>query len=178
MVSHNSTVTKVLFLVATSLAVTSLVLLLVWYLQFRGGFTYWYDVEHLKQLFSWHPLLITIGLVLINGEGTLIFIKKNEKKLNVIGARVAAMLLFRIMERRAWTKWLHAVLQALGFILTVLGCHVVVVRRDLNNPPKAHLYNIHGWFGILAVFLFACQVRPDIHTQRHLSVAQVSNHQK
>jgi len=157
MVSHNSTVTKVLFLVATSLAVTSLVLLLVWYLQFRGGFTYWYDVEHLKQLFSWHPLLITIGLVLINGE---------------------AMLLFRIMERRAWTKWLHAVLQALGFILTVLGCHVVVVRRDLNNPPKAHLYNIHGWFGILAVFLFACQVRPDIHTQRHLSVAQVSNHQK
>jgi len=68
------------------------------------------------------------------------------------------MLVFRVMERRSWTKWLHAALQTLGFILTVLGTHAVFVRRDLNNPPKAHLYNIHGWFGILAVFLFACQL--------------------
>ena len=66
----NATVIKMLFLVANCLGMTSLVLLLAWYLQFRGGFTYWYDTQHLKQLFSWHPLLITIGLVLINGEGT------------------------------------------------------------------------------------------------------------
>ena len=70
------------------------------------------------------------------------------------------MLMYRVMPHGKGTaKWLHGVLQAVGFVLTVLGCHAVVVRRNLNDPPKPHLYNIHGWFGILAVFLFACQVR-------------------
>ena len=65
----SETAVKILFWLATSTGVASFALLLAWYLQFRGGFTWWYDVDHLKLLFSWHPILITTGLVLLNGLG-------------------------------------------------------------------------------------------------------------
>ena len=60
-----------LFVTAGVCGAATFFLLLAWFLQFRGGYTWWYDRDHLKMLFNWHPILITTGMVLINGAGII-----------------------------------------------------------------------------------------------------------
>ena len=64
-----------------------IVLVTVWLACFRGGFAWTSDPAH---QFNWHPLLMTIGLVVLYGNGEMnisqfvfrFFLCRNTRKLN------------------------------------------------------------------------------------------------
>ena len=54
-------------------------------------------------------------------------------------------------------KIIHASLNALSFIFTVLGLVTVFDFHNANSIPN--MYSIHSWIGMGTVILFSSQVR-------------------
>lgn len=113
----------------------AVVLMGIWMGHFRKGFA-WTENPNLE--FNWHPLLMTLGLIYLYGNGILIY-------------RV-----FR-GERKKKLKLTHAAIMISAFFLTVIGLKAVFDSHNLKKPPVANLYSLHSWMGIITVILFACQ---------------------
>lgn len=113
----------------------AVVLMGIWMGHFRKGFA-WSDNPPLQ--FNWHPLLLTLGLIYLYGNGILIY-------------RV-----FR-HERKKKLKLAHAGIMISAFLLTVIGLKAVFDSHNLGDPPVANLYSLHSWMGIITVILFAMQ---------------------
>ncbi|KAL3636515.1 hypothetical protein CASFOL_018814 [Castilleja foliolosa] len=108
-------------------------LVLIWNVHYRGGLALVSEDKSL--IFNVHPVLMVIGLVLLNGE---------------------AMLAYKTVPgTKNFKKLVHLSLQFLAFILSIIGIWAVWknhVDRGLDN-----FYSLHSWLGLACFFLFAIQ---------------------
>lgn len=96
-----------------------------------GGFAGSGDLE-----FNWHPLLMTISLVYLYGNGILVY-------------RIARH------ERKSRLKVAHAVVMGSATLLACGGLKAVFDFHSFKEIP--HSYSLHSWLGLLAVSLAVLQ---------------------
>ncbi|XP_047446912.1 lysosomal membrane ascorbate-dependent ferrireductase CYB561A3 isoform X2 [Mugil cephalus] len=122
------------YLLCLCLSVACVACVCVWSRHWRGGFAW--DGTALQ--FNWHPVLMVTGLVVVYGNGAVLY-------------RVP---LTWGQNKLPW-KLLHAALMLLSLILSIVGLCAVF---DFHNAQNiANLYSLHSWIGIAAMALFAMQ---------------------
>lgn len=115
--------------------VLAIILLAVFFGQYRGGFSWTSD---LTKEFNYHPLFMTLGMVFFYGDAILAYrVFRDVKKLRV--------------------KILHGSLLALSLIFASIGLKAVFDSHNLSNPPTENLYSLHSWVGMTAVVFFGLQ---------------------
>ncbi|KAG6720318.1 hypothetical protein I3843_03G055200 [Carya illinoinensis] len=108
-------------------------LVLTWTLHYRGGLALISDDKDL--IFNVHPVLMVIGLLLLNGE---------------------AMLAYKtISGTKSFRKLIHLTLQSLAFCLSVIG--VWAALKFHNEKGIDNFYSLHSWLGLACLFLFGIQ---------------------
>ncbi|XP_051878041.1 plasma membrane ascorbate-dependent reductase CYBRD1 [Pristis pectinata] len=124
-----------LLLAALLLGTLSIATVLIWVLHWRRGLAW--DSGLLE--FNWHPVLSTIGFIVINGFALIIY-------------------------RLPWTwnlskplmKNIHAGLNIATFILMIIS---LVAVFDFHNSKKIpNMYSLHSWIGLAAVIMYALQI--------------------
>ncbi|XP_015946517.1 transmembrane ascorbate ferrireductase 2 [Arachis duranensis] len=122
-----------IFTTVRAFGVAVTVLLLIWTLHFRGGLALISDNKDL--IFNVHPVLMVIGLVLINGEG---------------------MLAYKTLSgTKSFRKTVHLTLQFLSLILSLIGVWAAWkfhIDKGIDN-----FYSLHSWLGLACLFLFSIQ---------------------
>ncbi|XP_042502493.1 transmembrane ascorbate ferrireductase 2 [Macadamia integrifolia] len=121
----------VLLVRITGMVVASLVL--IWAFRYRGGLALISDDKDL--IFNVHPVLMVIGLILLNGEAILAY------------KTVSGTKRFR--------KAVHLTLQSLAFCLSVIG--VWAALKFHNEKGIDNFYSLHSWLGLACLFLFGIQ---------------------
>merc|ERR1711915_988631 len=90
---------------------------------------------------NWHPILMTLSLIFLYGNGALIYRlipPRNES--HKLGLKIG-----------------HATIMMLAFILMVIGLQAAFDSHNLAVPPKANMYTLHSWIGLMAALLFGVQ---------------------
>ncbi|KAJ6421456.1 CYTOCHROME B561-RELATED [Salix viminalis] len=108
-------------------------LVLTWTVHYRGGLAL---VSANKDLiFNVHPVLMVIGLVLVNGE---------------------AMLAYKTVPgTKSFKKLVHLTLQFLAFCLSLIGFWTAL--KFHNDKGIDNFYSLHSWLGLACLFLFSIQ---------------------
>ncbi|XP_041855204.1 cytochrome b ascorbate-dependent protein 3 [Melanotaenia boesemani] len=122
------------YLLCLGLGLACVVGVCVWNSWWRGGFA-WDGSSH---QFNWHPVLMVTGLVVLYGNGAVVY----------------RIPLTWGQNKLPW-KLLHAALMLLSLILSIVGLCAVFDFHNSNNTPN--LYSLHSWIGIAATALFAMQ---------------------
>ncbi|CAG2101934.1 unnamed protein product [Medioppia subpectinata] len=120
------------FILSQVLGLFVIVLVSVWISKYLGGIGFATN----SQLFNFHPLLMTLGMVFLFGD---------------------AILVYRVLrnERKKILKILHAVLNGSALVLALLGSWAVYRFHYNMNIPN--LYSLHSWIGGLTMVLFTGQ---------------------
>ncbi|CAL1567853.1 unnamed protein product [Knipowitschia caucasica] len=105
-----------------------------WSLHWRGGFAW--DGSPLQ--FNWHPVLMVSGLVIIYGNGAVVYRIPSSWK-----------------QRKLVCKLVHAGMMLVALLLSGLGLSAVFDFHTSISIP--HLYSVHSWVGISTVLLFSFQ---------------------
>lgn len=123
----------------------AVVLMGIWTGHHLGGFAWQGDPNH---QFNWHPLLMTLGMIYLYGNGLLMY------------------RMFR-NERKRKLKLLHAGVMISVFFLAVIALKAVFDSHNLKpcKDPKSegdfcpvpNLYSLHSWMGLITVILFLFQ---------------------
>ncbi|KAM7278892.1 hypothetical protein ACFE04_006026 [Oxalis oulophora] len=122
-----------IFLLVRVLGVIATVLVLTWSVHYRGGLALVSDKADL--IFNVHPVLMLIGLVLINGE---------------------AMLAYKTVQgTRSFKKKVHMVLQFIAFLLSIIGLWAAIKFHNVKGIDN--FYSLHSWLGLACIFLFGIQ---------------------
>ncbi|KAE8673135.1 putative transmembrane ascorbate ferrireductase 2 [Hibiscus syriacus] len=122
-----------IFLVIRVLGVVVTAILFTWTLHYRGGLALISDNKDL--IFNVHPVLMVIGLLLLNGE---------------------AMLAYKTVPgTKNFKKLVHLTIQCLAFILSTIG--VWAALKFLNDRGIENFYSLHSWLGLACLFLFVIQ---------------------
>ena len=109
----------------------------IWMGNYGGGFGF---QDNPSNEFHWHPLMLSIGILLLNGEAIMIYRGLRDIK-------------------KVYTKAIHASLQFCGFLFICIGGKAIYDSRVLNKPaPKPHLLSIHSWIGLTTIVLFILQL--------------------
>lgn len=128
----------ILYGLTAGLSSLLIVEMFVWIFHFRGGFAWQADPEH---QFNWHPLLMTISLVVLYGHGILVYrLLRNERKKKL--------------------KLLHAAIMISSLLLASIGLKAVFDSHNLAPPPDGpypNLYTLHSWMGLATVIFFSLQ---------------------
>ncbi|XP_072300125.1 plasma membrane ascorbate-dependent reductase CYBRD1 [Eucyclogobius newberryi] len=113
----------------------AIIFVLTWVLHYRDGLAW----DGGSAEFNWHPVLMVVGLIFLQGTAIIIF-------------------------RLPWTwacnklvmKWIHASLHLLAFTLAVIS---TVAVFDFHNAAKIpNMYSLHSWLGIAAITLYCLQI--------------------
>lgn len=123
-----------IFLAVRLLGVALCALVLIWNVHFRGGLAL--VSEDRSLIFNVHPVLMVIGLLVLNGEAMLAY--KN------------------LSGTKNFRKLVHLSLQFLAFFLSLFGLWVVWKNRF--DRGKENFYSLHSWLGLLSLFLFGIQL--------------------
>ncbi|XP_047314809.1 transmembrane ascorbate ferrireductase 2 [Impatiens glandulifera] len=108
-------------------------LVITWSVHYRGGLAL--IAENKDLIFNVHPVLMVIGLVLINGE---------------------AMLAHKTIDgTKGLKKLVHLTLQFLAFCLSLIG--VWAAYKFHNDKGIDNFYSLHSWLGLASLFLFSIQ---------------------
>ncbi|KDP32926.1 hypothetical protein JCGZ_12957 [Jatropha curcas] len=108
-------------------------LVLTWSVHYRGGLALVSDNKDL--IFNVHPVLMVIGLILMNGE---------------------AMLAYKTVQgTKNFKKLVHLTLQLLAFSLSLIG--VWAALKFHNDKGIDNFYSLHSWLGLACLFLFGIQ---------------------
>ncbi|KAK8541780.1 hypothetical protein V6N13_137629 [Hibiscus sabdariffa] len=122
-----------IFVVIRLLGIVITAILLAWTFHYRGGMALISDNKDL--IFNVHPVLMVIGLVLLNGE---------------------AMLAYKtISGTKSFKKLVHLTVQCLAFILSIIG--VWAALKFHNDKGIENFYSLHSWLGLACLFLFGIQ---------------------
>ncbi|CDP02400.1 unnamed protein product [Coffea canephora] len=115
------------------LGIAVTVTVLTWTVHYRGGLAL---VSTNKDLiFNVHPVLMVIGLVLLNGE---------------------AMLAYKTVPgTKSFKKLVHLLLQFLALSFSVIG--LWAAWKFHNDKGIDNFYSLHSWLGLACLFLFAIQ---------------------
>ncbi|KAM8761552.1 lysosomal membrane ascorbate-dependent ferrireductase CYB561A3 isoform 2-T2 [Acanthopagrus schlegelii] len=116
------------------LGLACVVCVCVWNSQWRGGFAW--DGSGLQ--FNWHPVLMVTGLVVLYGNGAVLYRIPLSWGHNKFPWKVA-----------------HAAVMLLAFVLSVVGLCAVFDFHNNNHTPN--MYSLHSWIGITATALFCTQ---------------------
>lgn len=111
--------------------VTTIILLLIWLLHYRGGLNL--DSDYASRVFNVHPFLMFSGFIFLAGEGMMAY------------KTVRA-------ERRV-QKFVHMGLNLSALVLGIIGVHAAFKFHDRVNI--SHMDSLHSWIGI-ATFCFFC----------------------
>lgn len=125
----------VFFSLALAVGFLSIVFVLIWVLHFREGLGW----DGGSAEFNWHPLLMVIGFIFLQGIAIVVY-------------------------RLPWTwkcskqmmKFIHAGLNVLAFILAVISLVAVFDFHNAKNIPN--MYSLHSWVGLAAVILYPAQI--------------------
>ncbi|OQR73332.1 cytochrome b561-like [Tropilaelaps mercedesae] len=112
------------------------IMVLLWGLLCNGGFS-GPSIPHLW--FNWHPLLMTLGLIIIQGDSILIYrVLRNEAKPRL--------------------KLIHTFLHFSAFLMVVGGLKTVLDSHNYAEPkPIPNFYSLHSFVGLTAVIMFGIQ---------------------
>ncbi|KAJ9147385.1 hypothetical protein P3X46_029555 [Hevea brasiliensis] len=122
-----------IFTVVRLLGVLVTALVLTWTVHYRGGLALASDNKDL--IFNVHPVLMVIGLILINGE---------------------AMLAYKTVPgTKSFKKLVHLTVQFLAFCLSLIG--VWAALKFHNDKGIDNFYSLHSWLGLACLFLFGIQ---------------------
>jgi len=124
---------KPAFITVEVVGISMVVMVSVWAGHCLGGFG---GSSHPDLEFNWHPLLMTISLIYLYGNGILVYrIARNERKSRL--------------------KVAHAVVMGSATILACLGLKAVFDFHSAKGIP--HTYSLHSWLGLTAVSLAIVQ---------------------
>ncbi|ENN72614.1 uncharacterized protein LOC109542890 [Dendroctonus ponderosae] len=120
----------------TSLAHVSVVLFvyLILKLAFRGEF----------EFFTWHPILMAVGWMLLMTEG-LFAINKNNTY-------------WRLKTKGGFRVQIHVAILAIGYVLSIAGFVIVYINKE--NKGKHHFISWHALFGLIGLI---CTCPPVIN---------------
>lgn len=122
-----------LFLCVRVLGLIVAALVLVWNIRYRGGLALIAEDKNL--IFNVHPVMMVIGLVLLNGE---------------------AMLAYKTVSgTKSYKKLVHLSLQFLAFSFGIIG--LWSAWKFHNDKGIDNFYSLHSWLGLLCIFLFTIQ---------------------
>lgn len=122
-----------IFLVIRLLGIVITTLVFTWTLHYRGGLALVSDNKDL--IFNVHPVLMVIGLLLLNGE---------------------AMLAYKtIPGTKSFKKLIHLTVQCLAYILSIIGAWAAL--KFHNDKGIDNFYSLHSWLGLACLFLFGIQ---------------------
>ncbi|XP_074493707.1 lysosomal membrane ascorbate-dependent ferrireductase CYB561A3 isoform X2 [Sebastes fasciatus] len=122
------------YLLSLGLGLACVVCVCLWNSQWRGGFAW--DGSALQ--FNWHPVLMVTGLVVLYGNGAVLY----------------RIPLTWGQNKLPW-KLLHAAVMLTALVLSIVGLCAVFGNHNAQNIPN--LYSLHSWIGIAATALFAIQ---------------------
>jgi len=114
----------------------ALILVVLWALftntseKYLGGLDWSYP-----NVFNWHPIMMTAGMVICTTEGLLAF---------------RAFPFDKVINRRVRYIWHTA-----GIAFMVVG--LVAVFEYKNDRNSANLWSIHSWVGLMTISLFLAQ---------------------
>ncbi|XP_054157545.1 plasma membrane ascorbate-dependent reductase CYBRD1-like [Oppia nitens] len=89
-----------------------------------------YSLATPEQVFNYHPLLMTIGMIVLNGNGILIY-------------RISRWLRF---QRQ---KLIHFSIQLSALTVSAVGLYAVFHYHNVRQIPN--MYSLHSWLGITAI---------------------------
>jgi len=135
---HNRRLFFLCLLVVEAFGISAVILTVHWAINIKGGVGY---VENMGIPFNWHPILMTLSLIFLYGNGALIY--------RVIPPRNDA--------HKLKLKLAHAGIMIVAFALMVIGLQAAFDSHNKANPPKPNMYTLHSWIGLLAALLFGCQ---------------------
>lgn len=122
-----------IFPVVRVIGIVVAVLVLVWTVHYRGGLAL--ISENKDLIFNVHPVLMVVGLVVLNGE---------------------AMLAYKsVSGTKSFKKLVHLSLQFLAFCLSIIGLWAAWkfhIDKGIDN-----FYSLHSWLGVACLFLFGLQ---------------------
>ena len=130
------TLLPILLVVVTVSGISSIISVLFWKLHFDGGFSW--SSDPLTQ-FSWHPLLLTISIVLMSFSSVI----------------------YRILPHpisRKTIKGLHASFMILSLATSIIGLWAVFESHNHSTPPIPHMFSLHSWIGVSTLGFFAIQI--------------------
>lgn len=136
---HNRRLFLGSFLVVEVIGLIAVTMTIAWVQQYKNGVVW--GMTEMGINFNWHPILMTIGLIFLYGNGALIYRvipPKNESHKLVL-------------------KIGHAVVMMVAFILTVIGLQAAFDSHNYSTPPKPNMYTLHSWVGLIAAMLFGVQ---------------------
>jgi len=136
---HNRRLFLGSFLVVEVIGLIAVIMTIHWVEHYKGGVKW--GMTDMGIAFNWHPILMTIGLIFLYGNGALIYRvipPKNESQKLVL-------------------KIGHAVVMMVAFIVTVIGLQAAFDSHNLSVPPKPNMYTLHSWVGLIAAMLFGFQ---------------------
>jgi len=127
------------FLVVEAVGLLAVIMTIVWIAHFKGGMVW--GMTDMGIAWNWHPILMTLSLIFLYGNGALIYRlipPRNES--HKLGLKIG-----------------HATIMMLAFILMVIGLQAAFDSHNLAVPPKANMYTLHSWIGLMAALLFGVQ---------------------
>merc|ERR1712241_1091070 len=136
---YNRPLVQTLSLTVSMIGLTLVITTIAWVGHFKGGVSFSQTEKGID--FNWHPILMTISLIFLYGNGALIY--------RVIPPRNES--------HKLKLKLGHAGIMMFAFILMVIGLQAAFDSHNLAVPPKPNMYTLHSWVGLLAAILFGCQ---------------------
>ncbi|CAH9110984.1 unnamed protein product [Cuscuta epithymum] len=122
-----------IFMMVRIIGIAVAAMVITWTMRYRGGLAL--ISENKDLIFNVHPVLMVIGLVLLNGE---------------------AMLAYKtISGTKNFKKSVHLVVQSLALFLGVIG--VWAALKFHNDKGIDNFYSLHSWLGLVCLFLFGFQ---------------------
>jgi len=123
------------FAISQVVGLGMVVMMSIWTGHFLGGFS-GQSVPELE--FNWHPLLLTISLIYLYGNGILIYrVARNERKNKL--------------------KVAHAIVMGSATILACFGIKAAFDSHSLAKTPIPHTYSLHSWCGLLTIIMAVTQ---------------------
>ncbi|XP_041464362.1 lysosomal membrane ascorbate-dependent ferrireductase CYB561A3-like [Lytechinus pictus] len=124
-----------LVLLAELLGLVSCILIGLWMGRYLGGFAW----DGSSQEFNLHPLLMTVSMVFLYGNATMIY-----------------RIFTGVDVPRIAVKATHAGALLLATIMMSVGLTAVFQNHNANGIPN--LYSLHSWLGITTVSMFLLQL--------------------
>lgn len=126
------------FLAVEATGLLAVIMTIVWVFEFKGGVA---PKPDMGINFNWHPILMTLGLIFLYGNGALIYrVIPPRNDSHKLGLKIG-----------------HAVVMMITFIIMVVGLQAAFDSHNLATPPKPNLYTLHSWIGLIAALLFGFQ---------------------
>merc|ERR1711997_1433170 len=130
---HNRPLFQAAYLSVALIGLTMVITTIAWVGHFKGGVSFSRTEKGID--FNWHPILMTMSLIFLYGNGALIY--------RVIPPRNES--------HKLKLKLGHAGIMMFAFILMVIGLQAAFDSHNLAVPPKPNMYTLHSWVGLLAV---------------------------